>query len=112
MPPRKPTTRRSLRASKLKELEFEEVSSPRTSPAAAKQLEFYPRLEPVIRTSTKKVFTQPLTFRDMEESIGTNTTLHHWGELFKKISWQEFLEYIPYNDPDMRKLDDEVFSNI
>jgi hypothetical protein len=55
MPPRKPTTRRSLRASKLKEPEVGEGSSP----VAAKQLEFSPRPEPVIRTSTKKVFTQP-----------------------------------------------------
>jgi hypothetical protein len=105
MPPRKPTTRRSPRASKLKEPEVGEGSSP----VAAKQLEFSPRLEPVIRTSTKKVFTQPPAFGDTEASTGTKAVLPHWGELFKKISREEFPEYIPHNDPDMRKLDDEVF---
>jgi hypothetical protein len=108
MPPRKPNTRRSLRVLKLKEPEVVEGSSP----AAAKQLEFSPRPEPVIRTSTKKVFTQTTTFGDTEENTGTKVVLPHWGELFKKINREEFLEYISHNDPDMRKLDDEIFLNI
>jgi hypothetical protein len=105
MPPRKPTTRRSP---KLKEPEVGEGSSP----AVAKELEFAPRLEPIIRTSTKKVFTQPLAFGDTEASMRTKVVLPHWGELFNKISWEEFSEYIMHSDPDMRKLDDEVFLNI
>jgi hypothetical protein len=105
MPPRKPTTRRSP---KLKEPEVGEGSSP----AVAKELEFAPRLEPIIRTSTKKVFTQPLAFGDTEASTRTKVVLPHWGELFNKISWEEFSEYIMHSDPDMRKLDDEVFLNI
>jgi hypothetical protein len=108
MPPRNPNTRRSPRAPRLKEPEVGEGSSL----AAAKQLEFSPRPEPVIRTSTKKVFTQPPAFRDMEASIGTKAVFPHWRELFKKISREEFPEYIPHSDPDMRKLDDEVFPNI
>jgi hypothetical protein len=84
----------------------------RLFPAAAKQLEFSPRPEPVIRTSTKKVFTQPPAFGDTEANTGTKVVLPHWGELFKKISREEFPEYIPHSDPDMRKLDDEVFPNI
>jgi hypothetical protein len=67
MPPRNPTTRRSSRAPKLKEPEVGEGSSP----GAAKQLEFTPRPEPVIKTSTKKVFIQPLAFGDTEASTGT-----------------------------------------
>jgi hypothetical protein len=93
---------------KLKEPEVGEGSSP----GAAKQLEFSPRPEPVIKTSTKKVFTQPLAFGDTEASTGTKAVLPHWGELFKKISREEFPEYIPHSDPDVRALDDEVFLNI
>jgi hypothetical protein len=96
------------RALKLKEPEVGEGSSP----AAAKQLEFAPRPKLVIGTSTKKVFTQPPTFGDTEENTGGEEVLPHWGEFFKKISREEFLEYILHNDPDMRKLDDEVFQNI
>ena len=93
---------------KLKEPEVGEGSSP----AAAKQLEFSPRLKPVIRISTKNFFTQPLAFGDTEESVGTKEVFPHWGELFQKIKWEEFPEYIPLNDPDMIKLDDEVLSNV
>jgi hypothetical protein len=90
MPPRNPNTRRSPRAPKLKEPEVGEGSSP----GPTKQLEFSPRLEPVIRTSTKKIFTQPLAFGDTEENTGGKAILPHWGELFKKINWEEFPEYI------------------
>jgi hypothetical protein len=56
MPIRKqPGPRQSSRDLKLKEPEVGEGSSP----VAAKQLEFSPRPEPIIRTYTKKVFTQP-----------------------------------------------------
>jgi hypothetical protein len=86
MPPKKPSTRRSPRVPKLKESEVGEGSSP----GPTKQLEFTPRLEPVIRTSTKNIFTQPPAFGDTEASIGTKVVLSHWGELFKKIKWEEF----------------------
>jgi hypothetical protein len=108
MPPRKQTTRRPPRASKLKEPEVGEGSSP----VATKQLEFALKPEPVIGTSTKKAFTQPSAFGDTEENTGGKAVLRDWGELFKKISREEFSEYIPHNDLDMRKLDDEVFLNI
>jgi len=93
---------------KLKEPEVGEG----LSPAAAKQLEFSPRSELVIRKSTKKDFTQPTTFGDTEENIEGKAVLPHWGEFFKKISQEEFPEYISHNDPSMRNLDDEVFTNI
>jgi hypothetical protein len=73
IPRRKPTTMRSLRVLKLKEPEVGEGSSP----VATKQLEFAPRLEPVIKTTTKKVFTQNSTFGDMEASTGTKEVLPH-----------------------------------
>jgi hypothetical protein len=108
MPPRKATTRRSTRAPKLKEPEVGEGSSPRS----AKQLEFTLRPKPVIKTSMKKAFIQPLTFGDTEARIGSKTTLPHWGELFKKIRREEYPKYIPHSDPYVRVLDDEVFPNI
>jgi hypothetical protein len=78
MPPRKPTTRKSLRVSKIKELDVGEGCSL----AITKQLEFTPNPVPVIKTSTKEVFIQPLDFGDKEASIGTKAVLPHWGELF------------------------------
>jgi hypothetical protein len=60
MPPRKPTTRKYPRASKLKEPDVGEGSSP----TVAKQLEFSPKSVHVIKTFTKKVFVQPPTFGD------------------------------------------------
>jgi hypothetical protein len=75
-------------------------------------LEYTPRPNPVIKTSTKKAFIQPPAFGDIEASTGTKVTLPHWGELFKKISWEEYPEYIPHSDPNVRELDDEVFLNI
>jgi hypothetical protein len=82
MPPRNTTTRQSSRASKLREPEVGEGSSP----GVEKQLEYTLRSEPVIKTSTKKVFIQPSAFGDTKENTGTKTRLPHWGELFEKIS--------------------------
>jgi hypothetical protein len=93
---------------KLKEPEVGKGSSPGT----ATQLEYTLRLEPVIKTSRKKFFTQPPAFGDTEASTGTKATLPHWGELFKKISWEKFPEYILHSHPDVRNLNDEVFLNI
>jgi hypothetical protein len=102
MLPRKPTTRRSPRAPKLKELETCEGSSP----GIARQLEYAPKVEPVVKTKTKKVFIQPLAFSDTEASTRSKVALPQWGYLFNMISREEYLEYIPHNDPDVRVLDD------
>jgi hypothetical protein len=82
MPPRNPTTRCSPRAPKLKEAETGEGSSPGT----ARQLEYAPRAEPVIKTSTKKYFVQPPVFGDTEENTGSKVMLPQWGDLFNRIS--------------------------
>ena len=108
MLPRNPTTIQSPREPKLKEPAVGEGSSP----GAAKQLEYTLRPEPVIKTTMKKVFIQPPAFGDIEASTGTNATLPQWGELFKNISWEDYLEYIPHSDPDVRALDNELFPNI
>jgi hypothetical protein len=105
---RNPTTRRSLRAPKLKEAETCKVSSTGT----ARQLEYAPRAEPVIRTSTRKAFSQPPAFGDIEGSTGSKVMLPQWGDLFNRITQEEYPEYIPHNDPDVRALDDQVFTNI
>jgi hypothetical protein len=52
MPPRNPTTIRSPRAPKMKEVEIGKGSSP----GIAKQFEYAPREEPFIKTTTKKDF--------------------------------------------------------
>jgi hypothetical protein len=108
MPPRKPTTKKSPRASKLKEPEVGEVSSP----MVMKQLEFSPKPVPIIKTSTKKVFIPPSAFEDMEARIETKTILSHWRELFQKIKQEEFSEYTLHSNPDIRKLDNEVLPNV
>jgi hypothetical protein len=108
MPPRNPTTRCSPRAPKIKELETGEGSSPGT----VRQLEYAPRPEPVVKTTTKKVFIQPLAFGDTEASTRSKVALPQWGDLFNRISREEYPEYIPHNDPDVRVLDDQVFPNI
>jgi hypothetical protein len=64
MPPINPTTRRSLRAPKLKEEKIGEGSSPST----VRQLEYTPRVDPVIKTSTKKYFIQPPAFDNMRSN--------------------------------------------
>jgi hypothetical protein len=53
MPSRNPTTRCSLRAPKLKEAETSEGSSPGT----ARQLEYTPREEPVIKPQQRNPFS-------------------------------------------------------
>jgi hypothetical protein len=63
---------------------------------------------PIIKTATKKDFIQPLAFGDIEANIGTKTIFPRWEELFKKIKREELPEYTLHNDPDTRRLDDEV----
>jgi hypothetical protein len=45
-------------------------------------------------------------------NIGAKTIFPRWEELFKKIKKEEPLEYTPHNDPDTRRLDDEVLPNV
>jgi hypothetical protein len=54
----------------------------------------------------KKVFIQPMTFGDIEESTWFKMALLHWGEIFKNINREEYPEYILDSDPDERALDD------
>jgi hypothetical protein len=105
---KKPTTRKYPRAPKMQELEVGEGSSP----AVARQLEFSPKSMPVIKTATKKAFIQPPAFGDTEKNIDTKIVFPRWEEIFNKIKWEEFPEYIRDNDPDTRRLDDEVLPNI
>jgi hypothetical protein len=105
---RNPTTRHSSRAPKVKELEVGEGSSPGIS----KKLEYVPRPEPVIKTTMKKVFIQAPAFGNTEASTGSKMALPHWGEIFNKISREEYPKYVPHSDSDVRALDDQVFPNI
>jgi hypothetical protein len=108
MSSRKTITKRSSRAPKLKEAEAGEGSSPGT----VRQFEYTPRVEPVIKTSTKKSFVQPPVFSDTKASTRSKVILPQWGDLFKRISREEYSECIPHNDLDVRALNDQVFLNI
>jgi hypothetical protein len=83
-----------------------------SSPGVARQLEYTPREEPVIRTSRKKAFVQPPVFNDTEGSTRSKVMLPHWGDLFNKNIQEEYLEYIPHSDPYGGSLDDHFFPNI
>jgi len=106
--PRKPTTSCSPRDPKLKEAKIGEGYSP----SAARQLEFAPIAELVIKTSTKKEFSQPPAFGDTEAAIGSNIMLPQWGYLFNIIKQKYYPEFIPHSDPDVRVLKDQDFPNI
>jgi hypothetical protein len=71
MPSRNPTTRCSPREPKIKEEEIGEGSSPGT----ARQLEYIPRTEPIIKTSTHKYFFQPPIFGDTKASTESKLML-------------------------------------
>jgi hypothetical protein len=83
-----------------------------SSPGPTKQLEYTPRTKPIIKTTTKKVFIQPLAFGFIEASTRSMMALPHRGEIFNKIIQEEYPEYVPHSDPYVRVLDDEVFPKI
>jgi hypothetical protein len=105
---RNPTTRCLPRAPKIKEAETSEGYSPDT----ARKLEYTPMVELVIKTSTKKAFVQPSTFYDTKASTRSKVMLPQWGDLFNRIKQEEYPDYIPHNNQDVRELDDQVLSNI
>jgi hypothetical protein len=72
----------------------------------------FQKMESVIRTSTKKQFTQPPAFGDTEASTRSKVMLPHWGDIFNKINQEDYPEFTPHSDPDVRILDDQVFPNI
>jgi hypothetical protein len=107
MPPRNPTTRRSPRAPKLKEPEVGEGSSP----GAAKQLEFSPRPWNQSLKHPQRRFSlnlQPL--ETQRQAPGPKQYSHIGGNSSRRSTEEEFPEYVPHSDPDVRALDDEVFS--
>jgi hypothetical protein len=108
IPPMKPTTRKSPRVPKLQEPEVGEGSSL----IVTRQLELFAKPVPIIKITINKSFIQPLTFGDIEVNIETKTIFPRWEELFNKIKKEETLEYAPHNDPDTRKLNNEVLLNV
>jgi hypothetical protein len=80
--PRNPTTKRSPRAPKLKEDDIGEGSSLGTT----RQMEYAPRVDPIIKTTTKKYCFHPPNFGDIEESIGSKVALSEWEYLFNRVS--------------------------
>jgi hypothetical protein len=105
---RKPITRHSPREPKLKEAETDEFSYPGTM----RQLQYTPRAKLVLKTSTKKSFVQPSVFGHTKASTRSKVILPQWGDIFNRITWEEYPKCIPHSDPDVRALDDQVFPNI
>jgi len=75
-------------------------------------LEYAPREESIIKTFTKKYFIQPPAFGDTEESTRSKVALPQWGDIFNRISREEYSDYIPHNNLNVRVLNDQVFPNI
>jgi hypothetical protein len=92
----------------MKELEIKEGSTPMTT----REIYFVSKTDLVIRTSTKKQFTEPLAFGDTEASTRSKVMLPRWGGIFKKINQEDYPEFTPHSDPDVMILDDQVFPNI
>jgi hypothetical protein len=82
---------------KLKEPEVGEGSTP----SAARELDFTSKTESVIHTSTKKQFIQPPAFSDTEATTWSKVVLPHWGDLYNKISQEDYPEFMPHNNPDV-----------
>ena len=78
----------------------------------ASELDFISKSESFILTFTRKQFTQPPTFMDTEVSTGSKAMLPHWVGLFKKMNQEDYRDFTPNNDLDVRILDDQVFPNI
>ena len=108
MSPRNPVTRRSSRAPKLKKEDIGEGSSPDTT----RQLEYASKAELVIKTSMQKAFIQPPTFGDTDTTTESKIILPRWGDLFNRINRENYPEFVPHSDSDVRVLDDQGFPNI
>ena len=93
---------------KMKELKIDEGSTLVTT----RELDLVSNMDSIIQTSTKKKFTQPPSFGDTEASNGSKAMLPHWGGLFKKMNQEDYPDFTPNNDLDVRILDDQVFPNI
>jgi hypothetical protein len=102
------TTRHLPIAPKLKEIKIGEVSSREI----VRQLVYIPMQDPVIKKIMKRVFNHPLAFGDIEERIGSKIVLPQWGDIFNRISREEYLEYVPHSDPNVRALNEWVFPNL
>jgi hypothetical protein len=64
------------------------------------------------RQQQRKFSSNLQAFGDTEASTRSKVALPQWGDLFNMISREEYPEYIPHNDLDIRVLNDQVFPNI
>jgi hypothetical protein len=71
-----------------------------------------PKIEPVIKMSQKKPPAPPPLYRDMDTSTTSKVPLPTWNDLYNKIHHDDFPEFTPHSDPEVRVLDDHVFQNI
>jgi hypothetical protein len=103
-----PTTKRSLRMPKNKEVEVDKGSTP----GATRELDFVSKTKSIIFTSTKKEFSQPPAFNDTETNTRSKIVLPHWGDLYSKIIHKDYPDFTPHSNLNVRILDDQVFPNI
>jgi hypothetical protein len=71
-----------------------------------RQFEFSTKEKLVIITYTKKAFAQSPSFCDTEASTGSKIMLLQWGDLFNRINREDYPEFIPHSDLDVRTLDE------
>jgi hypothetical protein len=84
----------------------------KTSNSATKELDFSPKEEPMIKMSQKKPTNPPPLFKDTDMSMTSKVLLPTWLDLYKKIHHDDFPEFTPHSDPEVRELDDQMFQNI
>jgi len=99
--PRRPTTHQSPKTPKGRNEQAGEASSSRT-----KAIEFSSKMEPVIKMSQKKPTNPPPLYKDIVASSKFKVLLPTWLDLYNKIYHDDFPEFTPHSDLEVRVLDD------
>jgi hypothetical protein len=107
MLPQRPTTRQSSKTLKGRSEQTREFFS-----SVVKALEFSPKTEPMIKMSQKKSANPPPLYKDTNVSTTSKVLMPTWINLYNKIHYDEFPEFTPYSDSEVRVLDNQVFHNI
>jgi hypothetical protein len=87
MPPQRPTTQQSLKMPKGKNIQICKASSR----ATVGETKHVPKVEPIIKISQKKVFTQPPLYRYIDSSTTSKVLFSTLNELFNKIHQEHLM---------------------
>jgi hypothetical protein len=66
----------------------------------------------MIKMSQKKPASPPPFFKDTDNGMNSKVILPSWLDLYNKLHYEDFPEFMPHSDPEVRGLDDQVFQNI